>query len=60
MDATSVAQADFNGDGLVAAADLNEIGISWQYGVAAAADASVVPEPSGCLALLAAMTLSPT
>jgi hypothetical protein len=56
-DATSVAQGDFNGDGLVAAADLNDIGISWQHGVAAAANASAVPEPSGCLALLASMAM---
>ncbi len=56
-DATSVAQGDFNGDGLVAASDLNDIGINWQRGVAAAANASAVPEPSGCLALLTAMTL---
>lgn len=56
-DATSVAQGDFNGDGRVAAADLNEIGLFWQHGAAAAADAAAVPEPSGCLALLAAMTL---
>ncbi len=51
-DATSVAQGDFNGDGLVAAADLNDIGLFWQHGVAAAADASAVPEPSS-VALLA-------
>ena len=49
-DATSVAQGDFNGDGLVAAADLNDIGLFWQHGVAAAADASAVPEPSSAAA----------
>ncbi len=56
-DATSVAQGDFNGDGLVAAADLNEIGLFWQHGVAAAADASAVPEPTGCLVLLASLVM---
>ena len=56
-DATSVAQGDFNGDGLVAAADLNDIGLFWQHGVAAAADDSAVPEPSGCLALLVSMAV---
>ncbi len=45
-DATSVAQGDFDGNGLVGAGDLNEIGLSWQFGVAAAANASAVPEPS--------------
>jgi hypothetical protein len=57
-DSTSVAQGDFNGDGLVAASDLNDIGLFWQHGVAAAADASAVPEPSGCLALLVSMAVS--
>ena len=53
-DATSVAQGDFNGDGFVGAADLNDVGLFWQHG---AAIASAVPEPSGCLALLASMAL---
>ena len=54
-DATSVAQGDFNGDGLVDASDLNDIGLFWQHGVPAAA--SAVPEPSGCVALLACLMM---
>jgi hypothetical protein len=54
-DATSVAQGDFNGDGLVDAGDLNQLGLNWQHGVPAAAAGAAVPEPSGCLPLLAAL-----
>jgi hypothetical protein len=44
--ATSWSQGDFNGDGNVNASDLNGLALNWRNGVAAAASASLVPEPT--------------
>ena len=44
--ATSWSQGDFNGDGNVNASDLNGLALNWRNGVAAAAFASLVPEPT--------------
>ena len=54
--AGSFAGGDFNGDGSVNAADLNTLALSWQEGVAVAAAAEAVPEPSTVLLLILAAT----
>ena len=43
---------DFNVDGRVGAADLNALALNWRSGVAAAASAPAVPEPSSITLLL--------
>ncbi len=50
--ATSWSQGDFNADGSVNASDLNELALHWRSGVAAAASAPAVPEPSSLMLLL--------
>jgi hypothetical protein len=50
--ATSWSQGDFNADGTVNASDLNELALNWRSGVAAAASAPAVPEPSSLTLLL--------
>ena len=55
-DVTSWTQGDFNGDSTVNAADLNSVGLNWLRGTVP--PARPVPEPTGCLLLLAALALT--
>ena len=45
-------QGDFNGDGIVGASDLNDLGVNWQKSIISGPQNAAVPEPSSIALLL--------